>query len=160
MSQSVSQPSGLEDTTGCILHKPRSLGKGGNISELRLQVNSCPFSLPGHLSPVLNHRTQGSRAPHPQEAAQSSWQEEVTQDPHSFQSRITTIQGPEPGTLQGYEQVLVSTREHVQRGPPETDSPKAGEEPSLWASESAFSQEVQVRATEGHLACSFVLLFI
>lgn len=99
--------------------------------------------------------------PYPQEAAQSSWQEEVTQGPHSFQRRITTIQGPEPGALQEYEQVLVSTMEHVQRGPPETGSPKADKEPSLWASESAFSQEVQVRATEGQLACSFIcLLFI
>lgn len=137
------------------------MGKGGNISELRLQVNSCPFSLPGHLLPVLDPRTldwdkQGSTVPYPQEAAQSSWQEEVTQGPHSFQRRITTIQGPEPGALQEYEQVLVSTTEHVQRGPSETDSPKAGKEPSLWASESAFSQEVQVRATEGHLACSFI----
>uniref|UniRef100_D3Z9Z0 Ankyrin 1 n=1 Tax=Rattus norvegicus TaxID=10116 RepID=D3Z9Z0_RAT len=86
---------------------------------------------------------QGSAASYPQEAAQSSWQEEVTQGPQSFQRRITTIQGPEPGTLQEYEQVVVSTREHVQRGPPESDSPKAGKDPSLWASESAFSQEVQ-----------------
>lgn len=133
---------------------------------LRLQVTSCPFCLPDHLSPLLDSRTldwdkQGSTAVHPQEATQSSWQEEVTQGPHSFQRRITTIQGPEPGALQEYEQVLVSTREHVQRGPPETGSPKAGKEPSLWAPESAFSQEVQVRATEGHLACSFMcLLFI
>lgn len=129
-------------------------------------MTSCPFCLPGYLPPVLDPRTldwdkQGSTASHLQEATQSSWQEEVTQGPHSFQRRITTIQGPEPGALQEYEQVLVSTREHVQRGPPETGSPKAGKEPSLWAPESAFSQEVQVRATEGHLTCSFMcLLFI
>ncbi|NP_001264209.1 ankyrin-1 isoform 3 [Mus musculus] len=92
---------------------------------------------------TLDWDKQGSTAVHPQEATQSSWQEEVTQGPHSFQRRITTIQGPEPGALQEYEQVLVSTREHVQRGPPETGSPKAGKEPSLWAPESAFSQEVQ-----------------
>ncbi|XP_028624019.1 ankyrin-1 isoform X6 [Grammomys surdaster] len=92
---------------------------------------------------TLDWDKQVSTAPYPQEAAQSSWQEEVTQGPHSFQRRITTIQGPEPGALQEYEQVLVSTREHVQRGPPETNSPKAGKEPSLWASEGAFSQEVQ-----------------
>ncbi|XP_052018020.1 ankyrin-1 isoform X1 [Apodemus sylvaticus] len=91
----------------------------------------------------LDWDKQGSTASYPPEAARSSWQEEVTQGPHSFQRRITTIQGPEAGALQEYEQVLVSTREHVQRGPPETDSPKAGKEPSPWASESAFSQKVQ-----------------
>lgn len=101
---------------------------------------------------------QGSAASYPQEAAQSSWQEEVTQGPQSFQRRITTIQGPEPGTLQEYEQVVVSTREHVQRGPPESDSPKAGKDPSLWASESAFSQEVQVRVSGG--GTSLVLLCV
>lgn len=125
-------------------------------------MNSCHFSLPGHLSPVLDPRTldwdeQGSAVSYPQEAAQSSWQEEVTQGPHSFQRKITTIQGPEPTSLQGYEQTLVSTRAHVQSGPLESDSPQAGKEPSLWVSESTFSKEVQVRAPP----CSFIcLLFI
>nr|XP_042118754.1 ankyrin-1 isoform X6 [Peromyscus maniculatus bairdii] len=91
---------------------------------------------------TLDWDKQGSMVPDLQEAAHSSWQEEVTQGPHSLQRKITTIQGPEPSTLQEYEQVLVSARELVQRGPPETDSPQAGKEPSLWASESAFSQEV------------------
>ncbi|XP_038184863.1 ankyrin-1 isoform X6 [Arvicola amphibius] len=90
---------------------------------------------------TLDWDKQGSTAPHPQEAAQTSWQEEVTQGRHSIQRKITTVQGLEPGTHQEYEQV--STREHVQRGPPETDSPQAAKEPSLWASESTFSQEVQ-----------------
>ncbi|XP_041529586.1 ankyrin-1 isoform X6 [Microtus oregoni] len=90
---------------------------------------------------TLDWDTQGSTAPHPQEAAQTSWQEEVTQGSHSVQRKITTIQGLEPGTLQEYEQV--STREHVQRGPPETDSPQAAKEPSLWTSESTFSQKGQ-----------------
>ncbi|XP_057608185.1 ankyrin-1 isoform X3 [Chionomys nivalis] len=90
---------------------------------------------------TLDWDTQGSTAPHPHEAAQTSWQEEVTQGPHSVQRKITTIQGLEPGTLQEYEQV--PTREHVQRGPPETDSPQAAKEPSLWASESTFSQKGQ-----------------
>ncbi|XP_075842470.1 ankyrin-1 isoform X21 [Microtus pennsylvanicus] len=88
---------------------------------------------------TLDWDTQGSTAPHPQEAAQTSWQEEVTQGSHSVQRKITTIQGLEPGTLQEYEQV--STREHAQRGPPETDSPQAAKEPSLWTSESTFSQK-------------------
>nr|XP_048312316.1 ankyrin-1 isoform X14 [Myodes glareolus] len=90
---------------------------------------------------TLDWDKQGSTAPHPQEAAQTSWQEEVTQGPHSIQRKITTIQGLEPGALQEYEQV--SIREHVQRGPPETDSPQAAKEPSLWASESTFSRKVQ-----------------
>ncbi|XP_050002642.1 ankyrin-1 isoform X1 [Alexandromys fortis] len=90
---------------------------------------------------TLDWDTQGSTAPHPQEAAQTSWQEEVTQGSHSVQRKITTTQGLEPGALQEYEQV--STREHVQRGPPETDSPQAAKEPSLWASESTFSQKGQ-----------------
>lgn len=123
-------------------------------------MNRCPFSLPGHLSPVPDPRTldwdtQGSTAPHPQEAAQTSWQEEVTQGSHSVQRKITTTQGLEPGALQEYEQV--STREHVQRGPPETDGPQAAKEPSLWASESTFSQKGQVSTPP----CSFTrLLFI
>ncbi|XP_060237463.1 ankyrin-1 isoform X10 [Meriones unguiculatus] len=82
--------------------------------------------------------------PYQQGAARSSWQEEVTQGPHSFQRTVTTTTpGPESSTRQEYEQVLVSTREHVQRGPPETHSLKAGKEPGLWASESTFSQDVQ-----------------
>ncbi|XP_037067528.1 ankyrin-1 isoform X4 [Peromyscus leucopus] len=91
---------------------------------------------------TLDWGKQGSMVPDLQEAAHSSWQEEVTQGPHSLQRKITTIQGPEPSTLQEYEQVLVSARELVRRGPPETDSPQVGKEPSVWASESAFSQEV------------------
>ncbi|GAB1293046.1 Ank1 protein [Apodemus speciosus] len=54
---------------------------------------------------TLDWDKQGSTAPYPPEAAQSSWQEEVTQEPHSFQRRITTIQGPEPVSVQDYEQV-------------------------------------------------------
>ncbi|ERE92469.1 ankyrin-1 [Cricetulus griseus] len=92
---------------------------------------------------TLDWDKQGSAVSYPQEAAQSSWQEEVTQGPHSFQRKITTIQGPEPTSLQGYEQTLVSTRAHVQSGPLESDSPQAGKEPSLWVSESTFSKEVQ-----------------
>ncbi|XP_035312344.1 ankyrin-1 isoform X2 [Cricetulus griseus] len=92
---------------------------------------------------TLDWDEQGSAVSYPQEAAQSSWQEEVTQGPHSFQRKITTIQGPEPTSLQGYEQTLVSTRAHVQSGPLESDSPQAGKEPSLWVSESTFSKEVQ-----------------
>ncbi|XP_059100836.1 ankyrin-1 isoform X8 [Peromyscus eremicus] len=92
---------------------------------------------------TLDWDKQGSMVPDLQEAAHSSWQEEVTQGPHSLQRKITTIQGPEASTLQEYEQVLVSAREHVQRGPPGTESPQAGKEPSVWASESTFSQEVQ-----------------
>ncbi|XP_036022211.1 ankyrin-1 isoform X3 [Onychomys torridus] len=92
---------------------------------------------------TLDWDKQGSMVPDLQEAAHSSWQEEVTQGPHSLQRKITTIQGPESSTLQEYEQVLVSARERVQRGPLETDSPQAGKEPSLWASKSTFSQEVQ-----------------
>ncbi|CAO2611655.1 Ank1 [Lemmus lemmus] len=90
---------------------------------------------------TLDWDKQGSTASHPQEAAQTSWQEEVTQGPHSIQRKVTTIQGLEPSALQEYEQV--SIREHVRRGSPETDSPQAAKEPSLWASESAFSQKVQ-----------------
>ncbi|XP_012966248.1 ankyrin-1 isoform X3 [Mesocricetus auratus] len=92
---------------------------------------------------TLDWDKQGSTVPYPQEAAQSSWQEEVTQGPHWSQRKITTTQGLEPPSLQGYEQTLVSTREHVQSGSLETDSPQAGKEPSLWVSESTFSQEVQ-----------------
>ncbi|XP_051038078.1 ankyrin-1 isoform X4 [Phodopus roborovskii] len=90
---------------------------------------------------TLDLDKQGSTVPYPQEVAQGSWQEEVTQGPHSFQRKITTIQGLEPTSLQGYEQMLESTRVQVQSGPLEAHSPQASKEPSLWVSDSTFSQD-------------------
>nr|XP_044987442.1 ankyrin-1 isoform X4 [Jaculus jaculus] len=86
---------------------------------------------------------QGSKVSQLQEAAQGSWPEEVVQGPHSFQRRVTTIQGLEPSTSQEFEKMLVSAREHGPAGAAEAGSSQAGRDQSPWALESTFSQEVQ-----------------
>ncbi|XP_066092070.1 ankyrin-1 isoform X6 [Saccopteryx bilineata] len=56
---------------------------------------------------------EGSIVSYLQDAAQGSWQEEVTRGPHSFQRVVTTVRGPEPSGSQEYEKVLVSVTEHL-----------------------------------------------
>ncbi|XP_032693849.1 ankyrin-1 isoform X15 [Lontra canadensis] len=65
---------------------------------------------------------EGSIVSYLQDTARSSWPEEVTQGPHSFQSTVTTIQELEPSGSQEYEKVLVSAAEHVWEGQPEAES--------------------------------------
>ncbi|XP_032184893.1 ankyrin-1 isoform X15 [Mustela erminea] len=65
---------------------------------------------------------EGSIVSYLQDTARSSWPEEVTQGPHSFQSTITTLQELEPSGSHEYEKVLVSTAEHVREGQPEAES--------------------------------------
>ncbi|XP_045142571.1 ankyrin-1 isoform X2 [Echinops telfairi] len=65
---------------------------------------------------------EGSIVSYLQDAGPSSWQEEVTQGPHSFQRTVTTVKGLEPGGSQEYEQVLVSAIEHMRVEQPEAES--------------------------------------
>ncbi|XP_031806615.1 ankyrin-1 isoform X6 [Sarcophilus harrisii] len=60
--------------------------------------------------------TDGSITSYLKDAAQSSWQEEVTGGPHSIQRTITTISSVkslEPSGSQEYEKILMPTVEHM-----------------------------------------------
>ncbi|KAM8786955.1 ankyrin-1 isoform 8-T8 [Rhynchonycteris naso] len=74
---------------------------------------------------------EGSIVSYLQDAAQGSWQEEVTRGPHSFQRTVTTIQGPEPSGSQEYEKVLVSVTEHLRPEQPTAESLQADREGRL-----------------------------
>ncbi|XP_019597650.1 ankyrin-1 isoform X14 [Rhinolophus sinicus] len=93
---------------------------------------------------------EGSIVSYLQDAAQGSWQEEVTQGPHSFQRTVTTIKGLEPSGSREYEKVLVSATEHMQPEQPEAESLQAdweqrqqGHREWLQESRSTFSQVVK-----------------
>ncbi|KAM4802592.1 ankyrin-1 isoform X4 [Urocitellus parryii] len=103
-----------------------------------------------HVSQVLERsqdrphdwEREGSIVTYLQDAAQSSWQEEVTQGPHSFQRTITTVGGLEPSGSQEYE--------HMRMEQPEAGSSQADREQSQqghteWsqAAGSIFSQVIQ-----------------
>lgn len=88
-----------------------------------------------------------------QDAAQDSWQEEITQGPQSFQRTVTIVERLEPSGSQEYEQVLVSVTEHMQSEQPEAESLQANAERSRqghgeWVQEveRTFSPVVEVRA--------------
>ncbi|XP_044911443.1 ankyrin-1 isoform X20 [Felis catus] len=71
---------------------------------------------------------EGSIVSYLQDAAQSSWQEEVVHGPHSFQSTVTTIKELEPSGSQEYEKVLMSATEHIWEEQPEAESLQADRE--------------------------------
>ncbi|XP_058576551.1 ankyrin-1 isoform X21 [Neofelis nebulosa] len=71
---------------------------------------------------------EGSIVSYLQDAAQSSWQEEVVRGPHSFQSTVTTIKELEPSGSQEYEKVLMSATEHIWEEQPEAESLQADRE--------------------------------
>lgn len=96
---------------------------------------------------------EGSIVSYLQDAAQGSWQEEITQGPHSFQRTVTTVKGLEPSGSQEYETILVSVTEHMQSEQPEAESLQADREQSQqghgeWVQEveHTFSPVVKVRA--------------
>ncbi|XP_036152957.1 ankyrin-1 isoform X4 [Myotis myotis] len=93
---------------------------------------------------------EGSIVSYLQDAAQGSWQEEVTRGPHSFQRTVTTIKGLEPSGSREYEKVLVSATEHLQPEQPEAESLQAdwerrrqGHRERVQQAESTFSQLVE-----------------
>nr|KAF6427131.1 ankyrin 1 [Rousettus aegyptiacus] len=73
---------------------------------------------------------EGSIVSYLQDAAQDSWQEEITQGPQSFQRTVTIVERLEPSGSQEYEQVLVSVTEHMQSEQPEAESLQANAERS------------------------------
>ncbi|KAM9622775.1 ankyrin-1 isoform 3-T3 [Trichechus inunguis] len=93
---------------------------------------------------------EGSIVSYSQDAVQSCWQEEVTEDPHAFQRTDTIIEGLEPSESQEHEMVVVSATEHMGIERPEAESRLAGREErrqrrSDWAQEveSIFSQMLE-----------------
>ncbi|XP_059541298.1 ankyrin-1 isoform X10 [Myotis daubentonii] len=93
---------------------------------------------------------EGSIVSYLQDAAQGSWQEEVTRGPHSFQRTVTTVKGLEPSGSREYEKVLVSATEHLQPEQPEAESLQAdwerrrqGHREWVQQAESTFSQLVE-----------------
>ncbi|ELK28830.1 Ankyrin-1 [Myotis davidii] len=97
---------------------------------------------------------EGSIVSYLQDAAQGSWQEEVTRGPHSFQRTVTTIKGLEPSGSREYEKVLVSATEHLQPEQPEAESLQAdwerrrqGHRERVQEAESTFSQLVELLVT-------------
>ncbi|XP_036312720.1 ankyrin-1 isoform X11 [Pipistrellus kuhlii] len=87
---------------------------------------------------------EGSIVSYLQDAAQGSWQEEVTRGPHSFQRTVTTVKGLEPSGSREYEKVLVSATELLQPEQPEAEGLHADQErrhrERLQEAESTFSQ--------------------
>uniref|UniRef100_A0A8C9USM4 Ankyrin-1 n=1 Tax=Spermophilus dauricus TaxID=99837 RepID=A0A8C9USM4_SPEDA len=96
-----------------------------------------------HVSQVLERsqdrphdwEKEGSIVTYLQDTVQSSWQEEVTQGPHSFQRTITTVGGLEPSGFQEHE--------HMRMEQPEAGSSQADREQSPQAAGSIFSQVMQ-----------------
>ncbi|XP_029792272.1 ankyrin-1 isoform X8 [Suricata suricatta] len=71
---------------------------------------------------------EGSIVSYLQDAAQSSWQEEIIRGPHSFQSMVTTTKEQEPSGSQEYEKVLVTATEHIWEEQPDAESLQADRE--------------------------------
>ncbi|KAM5310847.1 ankyrin-1 isoform 5-T5 [Glossophaga mutica] len=93
---------------------------------------------------------EGSIVSYLQDAAQGSWQEEVTRGPHSFQRTVTTVKVLEPSGAREYEKVLVAATEHAQPAQPEAETPQSGQErrrpdPREWAQEAerTFSEVIK-----------------
>nr|XP_005563247.1 ankyrin-1 isoform X17 [Macaca fascicularis] len=92
----------------------------------------------------------GSIVSYLQDAAQGSWREEVTQDPHLFQRTSTTTEGLEPSGSQESENVLVSVSEHTRTEQPEAESSQAdrdqrqqGQGEQVQEARNTFTQVVQ-----------------
>uniref|UniRef100_A0A8I5NXL0 Ankyrin-1 n=1 Tax=Papio anubis TaxID=9555 RepID=A0A8I5NXL0_PAPAN len=92
----------------------------------------------------------GSIVSYLQDAAQGSWQEEVTQDPHLFQRTSTTTEELEPSGSQESESVLVSVSEHTRTEQPEAESSQAdrdqrqqGQGEQVQEARNTFTQVVQ-----------------
>uniref|UniRef100_A0A2K5MAJ4 Ankyrin-1 n=1 Tax=Cercocebus atys TaxID=9531 RepID=A0A2K5MAJ4_CERAT len=92
----------------------------------------------------------GSIVSYLQDAAQGSWREEVTQDPHLFQRTSTMTEELEPSGSQESESVLVSVSEHTRTEQPEAESSQAdrdqrqqGQGEQVQEARNTFTQVVQ-----------------
>ncbi|XP_048648828.1 ankyrin-1 [Marmota marmota marmota] len=134
-----------EDSTGAGQDSENEVSLVSGQQRVQARVTDSP-----HVSQVLERsqdrphdwEKEGSIVTYLQDAAQSSWQEEVTQGPHSFQRTITTVGGLEPSGSQEYE--------HMRMEQPEVGSSQADREQSqqghtewLQAAGSIFSQVMQ-----------------
>nr|XP_040124406.1 ankyrin-1 isoform X3 [Ictidomys tridecemlineatus] len=134
-----------EDSTGAGQDSENEVSLVSGQQRVQARITDSP-----HVSQVLERsqdrphdwEREGSIVTYLQDAAQSSWQEEVTQGPHSFQRTITTVRGLEPSGSQEYE--------HVRMEQPEAGSSQADREQSQqghteWsqAAGSIFSQVMQ-----------------
>ncbi|XP_021575879.2 ankyrin-1 isoform X5 [Ictidomys tridecemlineatus] len=134
-----------EDSTGAGQDSENEVSLVSGQQRVQARITDSP-----HVSQVLERsqdrphdwEREGSIVTYLQDAAQSSWQEEVTQGPHSFQRTITIVGGLEPSGSQEYE--------HVRMEQPEAGSSQADREQSQqghteWsqAAGSIFSQVMQ-----------------
>ncbi|KAM4802590.1 ankyrin-1 isoform X2 [Urocitellus parryii] len=134
-----------EDSTGAGQDSENEVSLVSGQQRVQARITDSP-----HVSQVLERsqdrphdwEREGSIVTYLQDAAQSSWQEEVTQGPHSFQRTITTVGGLEPSGSQEYE--------HMRMEQPEAGSSQADREQSQqghteWsqAAGSIFSQVIQ-----------------
>uniref|UniRef100_A0A287D6F7 Ankyrin-1 n=1 Tax=Ictidomys tridecemlineatus TaxID=43179 RepID=A0A287D6F7_ICTTR len=126
-----------EDSTGAGQDSENEVSLVSGQQRVQARITDSP-----HVSQVLERsqdrphdwEREGSIVTYLQDAAQSSWQEEVTQGPHSFQRTITTVRGLEPSGSQEYE--------HVRMEQPEAGSSQGHTEWSQ-AAGSIFSQVMQ-----------------
>ncbi|KAM5174099.1 ankyrin-1 isoform 1-T1 [Callospermophilus lateralis] len=134
-----------EDSTGAGQDSENEVSLVSGQQRVQARITDSP-----HVSQVLERsqdrphdwEKEGSIVTYLQDAAQSSWQEEVTQGPHSLQRTITTVRGLEPSGSQEYE--------HMRMEQPEAGSSQADREQSRqghteWsqAAGSIFSQVMQ-----------------
>eukprot|EP00074_Homo_sapiens_P080384 XP_011542793.1 ankyrin-1 isoform X2 [Homo sapiens] len=144
----VSLVSGHQRGQARITHSP-TVSQVTERSQDR-QLFQAPTPRSSGLVRLQDWDADGSIVSYLQDAAQGSWQEEVTQGPHSFQGTSTMTEGLEPGGSQEYEKVLVSVSEHTWTEQPEAESSQAdrdrrqqGQEEQVQEAKNTFTQVVQ-----------------
>ncbi|XP_071466282.1 ankyrin-1 isoform X4 [Marmota flaviventris] len=134
-----------EDSTGAGQDSENEVSLVSGQQRVQARITDSP-----HVSQVLERsqdrphdwEKEGSIVTYLQDAAQSSWQEEVTQGPHSFQRTITTVGGLEPSGSQEYEHMRM---EQPEEGSSQADREQSQQGHTEWsqAAGSIFSQVMQ-----------------
>ncbi|XP_058434893.1 ankyrin-1 isoform X4 [Marmota monax] len=134
-----------EDSTGAGQDSENEVSLVSGQQRVQARITDSP-----HVSQVLERsqdrpqdwEKEGSIVTYLQDAAQSSWQEEVTQGPHSFQRTITTVGGLEPSGSQEYEHMWM---EQPEAGSSQADREQSQQGHTEWsqAAGSIFSQVMQ-----------------
>ncbi|KAM5264358.1 ankyrin-1 [Ctenodactylus gundi] len=136
-----------EDSTGAGQDSENEVSLVSGQQRVQARITDSPT-----VSQVLE-RTQdrlppweleGSIASYLEEAARGSWPEEVTQGPHSYQTTLPTVHGPEPSGTQEHEKVLTSASEHMRTEQSESQRLQSHRE-GMQAATSIFPQGEQVR---------------
>ncbi|XP_011937426.1 PREDICTED: ankyrin-1 isoform X13 [Cercocebus atys] len=114
------------------------------------QLFQAPTPRSSGLARLQDWDPDGSIVSYLQDAAQGSWREEVTQDPHLFQRTSTMTEELEPSGSQESESVLVSVSEHTRTEQPEAESSQAdrdqrqqGQGEQVQEARNTFTQVVQ-----------------